>query len=161
MDIITQNCKSKACCVQHNSYLLIAQLFFYKEEPEFTSLHSWLKLCFLCSKFILFCFSLESISCKSWRIFPYHEYEEHSVESTKCHIFNIVLDFSQTHQSHEDTEFWGALKTMPETIWLDNPARNSILEDYQGKKIQRALSQGELRSMQQGKLANKRHSFRT
>lgn len=65
MDIIMQNCKSKACCVQHNCYLLIAQLLFHKEEPEFTSLHSWLKLCFLCSKFILLCFSLEDTSCKS------------------------------------------------------------------------------------------------
>ena len=49
------HCKSKACYVQHSSYLLIAvQLsssqFFHKEVPELTSLHSWLKLCFLYSR---------------------------------------------------------------------------------------------------------------
>lgn len=35
-------------------------------------------------------------------------------------VVNISLDFCKTHQSHNDSEFWGTLKTMLGTIWKES-----------------------------------------
>lgn len=62
--------------------------------------------------------------------------------SIKCHVFNITPTFWKNVPVTQ-ASFERALKTMSETIWKGAAA----LEDFQKKKKQRALSQGELRSM--------------
>lgn len=35
-------------------------------------------------------------------------------------VLNISLGFCKSHQSHNNSEFWGALTAMPGTIWKDS-----------------------------------------
>lgn len=84
--------------------------------------HSWFELIFLC-------FSLGGTSCKTWRTFP----QDKNNRGIKHGVFNISLDFCTTHQSYKDSEFWGALKTMPRRIWKGS-ARNVSSGGFSAKK---------------------------
>lgn len=48
-------------------------------------------------------------------------------------VFNTVLNFCKTHQSHKDSEFWRSLKTMPGPIWK-GPATNINFGGFLDKK---------------------------
>lgn len=112
-DAVQNHGKSKPRSVQHSNYLLSTVQLNYSIKK--------------CQNYHLFipAFPWEAPHANPEELFHTTRIQRHGVL--------IGLDFCKTQQSHKNSEFWRALKTMPGRIWK-GPARNVSFGGFSDKK---------------------------